>query len=371
MGELKKKVKTSKKTKRIRKVKEEVEYKPRFSLYLTFAVVIILLVMIAHTFDNKNVEDTLLASITYVPSGDVSYKVTYIDNPILDEKVIDKNKTYISQYTDKVNASFDYRINYTDKVSGSYSYYVKAKLIAYTPGDETDDLWTKEYVLSDVETVDFNDDFDYYIDKDIDIDFQKYVDDYNLFKISSTVSSNAKLVVELIVNNSSEYSGVDDIQFESSLLLSIPIGEPTYKIDAISKIGKSKTISNIEKNDTERLFIKIISYLCFGLAAVVLAILILIIKNDKKVESEFRRKIKKIISTYDSILVNVEQLPVLTDYSVVNVTSFEELVDAQNEVRLPINYKEDKKRRTVKFVLVRDNLAWVYTLKESDSSDEK
>ena len=73
----------------------------------------------------------------------------------------------------------------------------------------------------------------------------------------------------------------------------------------------------------------------------------------------------------DNILVSVKTLPETKGLNVVNVTSFDELVDAQSEVRLPINYKEDSKKKTTKFILIRNDMAWVYTLKEGDLEDEK
>lgn len=100
-------------------------------------------------------------------------------------------------------------------------------------------------------------------------------------------------------------------------------------------------------------------------------LLVFTYRRDLKSVSLYERTLKKILSTYDSIIVNVEKLPSLSDLSVVDVTSFEELVDAQGEVRLPINFKEDKKKRIAKFVLVRNNLAWVYTLKEVDLIEDK
>ena len=78
--------------------------------------------------------------------------------------------------------------------------------------------------------------------------------------------------------------------------------------------------------------------------------------------SEYTKTLKKILSTYDSIIVNVSSLPSLEDLKVINVNTFSELIDAHSEVRMPINYFEEIAEYKSVFVLVSDNIAWVYTL---------
>ena len=104
-----------------------------------------------------------------------------------------------------------------------------------------------------------------------------------------------------------------------------------------------------------------------GFAGFVLVLFIVINKNKI---SYYERVLRKILITHDRIIVNVEKLPVLDGVSVVEVTDFDELLDAQGEVRLPINFKEDKKRKIAKFILISDNLAWVYTLREGDLNED-
>lgn len=361
-------IKAKSSSKKIEEVKnEENEFKPRYPLYFLFVAIIVAAVIVAEIFTNMTVEDITLASVSYVETGAPDYTVTYNDNPVLIDKYITSGKTYMAQYIDTINAKFNYQVNYTDKVSGGYSYYVTAKLVAYTPGDVSDDLWVKDYILSDKESVDFVQEKGYLITKDIDIDFRKYLEDYNQFRNSSAVSSQALLFVEFHIQNDGRYNGVDDFKYNSVMSIEVPLGEATFKINTSKKLSSGENvISNIVSNDDDKLFKVVVSSLCWILAALVAVILIVVYRNDTRRESAYRRKLKKIINTYDSIIVNVQELPKLDKLSVVNVTSFEELVDAQNEVRLPINYVEDKRRKCAKFVLVRNNLAWVYTLKEKD-----
>ena len=72
--------------------------------------------------------------------------------------------------------------------------------------------------------------------------------------------------------------------------------------------------------------------------------------------------LRKILSSYDSIIVNVSNVPSLDDLKIIEVNSFNELIDAHSEVRMPINYCEEVENYKSVFVLVSNNIAWIYTL---------
>ena len=76
------------------------------------------------------------------------------------------------------------------------------------------------------------------------------------------------------------------------------------------------------------------------------------LKNLKKIY------FKKILKTYDGILVEVDSLPDLTKFNVIYVKSFDELIDAHSEIRRPINFIQ--KSSHAKFLLINEGIAWVY-----------
>ena len=68
----------------------------------------------------------------------------------------------------------------------------------------------------------------------------------------------------------------------------------------------------------------------------------------------------KILTAYDGIIVNASTLPDLNKFNVIKVRSFDELLDAHSEVRLPINYYRQTNKSI--FILVNDTMLWMYTL---------
>ena len=77
---------------------------------------------------------------------------------------------------------------------------------------------------------------------------------------------------------------------------------------------------------------------------------------NKSPEDEYNSFLKKIMNTYDAVLVDVVDLPSIGD-----------LIDAQIEVRKPIYYKRED--RSVLFVLVDDTQACILLLKVDDSEE--
>jgi hypothetical protein len=359
--------------KKIKELLNIIENKLKKPLhYIIYFVYIIVIFVLALIFTLKKVDNKVLESISYVENSVVDYKVYYLDNPFYTEKYLSAGKTYIAQYVNYIDIDFNYLVNYVDKLSGDYEYYVKANLVAYTPGDENDDLWTKEYILSNSEKSEFNNTNNYNINKNIIINYQDYLSEYNKYRSSSAVASSCHLIIDFIVYNKGEYTGIDDIEFNRTIKVDIPISDPTFKVTYSDNLsGEMQTISKIDTSNITKTIFTVIAIILWIIELVLVLIFIYVYINYRKRINLYDKKLKKILTTYDGIIVNVEKLPDLTNTNIVYVTTFDELVDAQNEVRLPINFKEYKGKRFAKFVLLQNNLAWIYCLKEEDLSEKE
>jgi hypothetical protein len=318
--------------KKIKKSLKELEnkFKSPFNC-ISYIIVIIIILFLAIYFSYKKVDDYVLSSISYVENSVVDYRVYYLDNPFYSEKFISSGKTYIAQYVNYIDIDFNYLVNYLDSLSGNYEYYVKAKLIAYTPGDESDDLWTKNYNLSSTENEVFNDLNNYSISKNIKINYQEYLSEYNKYRASSAVASSCNLVVELVIKNNSKYSGVDDIEFNRIIKVNIPISDPTFKITYKDNLSSNmQTVKSISSINITKIIYRVIGALLWIIEILLLLILLYLYRSYLKRVNLYDKTLKRILNTYDGIIVNVERLPELYNTNIVYVTSFEELVDDQN-----------------------------------------
>ena len=63
-------------------------------------------------------------------------------------------------------------------------------------------------------------------------------------------------------------------------------------------------------------------------------------------------ELDKILKNYDSIIANIKNLPDISSYKTIEVDKFEELLDVYNEVRMPINYYQEKTGKESIFIII-------------------
>ena len=90
----------------------------------------------------------------------------------------------------------------------------------------------------------------------------------------------------------------------------------------------------------------------------------LLSKMSKNPEKNFENTINGILNTYDSILVKSSTVPSLEGRNIIEVMGFDDLIDAQLELRKPICFI--KQTESCSFVLLDDREAYVYIEKVND-----
>lgn len=81
-------------------------------------------------------------------------------------------------------------------------------------------------------------------------------------------------------------------------------------------------------------------------------------------EEKYETKLKKILKTYDSVLVETRKVPVIDSEKVILVNSLDDLIDAQQELRKMIYYF--KQSDNCSFVLFDQNQANIFILKSNE-----
>ena len=104
----------------------------------------------------------------------------------------------------------------------------------------------------------------------------------------------------------------------------------------------------------------------FGTIFVILLILLgkEILSKYYKSGDAFTRKINNTLKTYDAILVR-SNIPDLKDHNIIVIDNFEDLVDAQVEIRKPIFFQ--KQTESCSFILLDQNNALIHIEKLSDN----
>ena len=110
----------------------------------------------------------------------------------------------------------------------------------------------------------------------------------------------------------------------------------------------------------------LINYLIISVTITVILFIYLccVVFIKKKNKSTYTKDLNKVLKTYDSILLEVEALPKVTDKKIVRTKYFKDLVNVQFELRKPIYYLKDA--LFCEFLVCDDEQAYIFTLKKDE-----
>lgn len=310
-------------------------------------------------------DNTYKKTINYVTTSPVNYKVYLKENDYFDEPYLGMNRTYVASLINHVDIDFNYNLNFSNIVSGNYTYYIQATLKADIPDSEKNSsYWEKKYILKEEETVPFKKTNNINLVTSTSIDYQKYNDILKNFKRDLGLNFNGVLKVDLIVKSNSKTSNLKkDIPITSTTTVEIPLTQQTIdvSIKSVSNDKKSEVSETIDKSSFDQEKYLIIASISITIGLIFIIIFIRELRIKFKLSNKYFSELKKILSNYDQIIVDVNTFPNLDKVKVVEVDKFSELLDAHSEIRQPINHLEVNKNKHI-FILIGDNIAYKYVL---------
>ena len=333
--------------------------KRQLILILFFLLLIFLgIVCLFIGYNNKKT-----VSLKYKENNDIDYKVYLKDNEYFDSEYIDKGKTYITSLIDHIHIDYKYNIDYDQQVKATYKYKVIAQIEANKVENSSGNYWTKQYDVTKYRNDSIEDISHYSIMQSVDIDYNKYNEILKGFK--NTVGlANSEGILKVILQIESKVDGEEiSSPIDSKLILKMPLSQ--LAIEATIDSDVNNRVKDISKTVRDNNPIYLVLTLV-GILSILVSLLVLwvLIRNRHvyKLNNKYEVELKRIINTYDSIIVNVEELPDISEYNLIKVESFDELIDAHSEVRMPINYYQAKDYSI--FLLFNDNTAWKYVLEK-------
>ena len=334
------------------------DYK-KIGIYAIYLISIFISFFISINFTFKSAKTSVESLVTYMVQGGYNYNVHYKDNEYYnDTQYSDSNTTKVpGKLLKSIDINYDYHINYSDVLVGNVIYSIESKLVVENKLNKTysieenkiDNYKSKEYNLNETVTIDY----DYY---------KNLYNDY-INELGDSYKGNAYIYVELKALNEIDYHSIKSND-ASSITAIIPISDDLIQISKSTNINKEiKTLESIKDNKILSNFYTITSIFMWIVSILLVFSFTLYHSKDLNESSDLTRKLSKILREYDSIIVEVKRLPHLDSYKVIETITFNELLDAQSALEMPINYKFEN--NTAKFVIVKDDLAYVYYLKEN------
>ena len=319
------------------------------------------IVLIVMGFNDKK-----LISLNYKENSSINYNVYLKENSFFDQPFLPEGRTYIASLIDYIDVIFHYDISYDRKLTGEYKYKYVA-LVRANKKEGSGYYWEKEYDLSEEKSLDIKNNINVSINDNVKVNYGTYNEILNKFKKEYGVDTNGELKVIMKINNVSKFEKIKTpITINSEMDITIPLLEQALEVSI------NKNSSNINDAITLKEKSNRPAYLIFKITGFILLIIpvlgfISVTKANKlfKRNNLYEIKLDSILQSYDSIIANVNTLPNINQFERIDVSTFEELIDVYNEVRMPINYFQEKNKST--FVIINDSIVWIYVLEKGNS----
>lgn len=321
----------------------------------TLVLMFLLFLVLCIIFVFKAIDYELGGGITYSEYTSNDYSVCTTNNGIYNGACLDRDLEYISSVVETVQATFDYEALFSKKNSFKANYYVVGKLKVFDKADSTRVRYTKDDVLVHSTTLESDDEVASF-SVDVDVDFNNYsqiVKDYNN-KIG--LESSGELEVAL-------YLEENDVSRKVSYI-TIPLTDDAFMIKTSNLDNQNQIVINNKEEkvvDPVYLFIAVVSMI---MDVLLFIYLVNFVRMGLNSDNEYNTKLKSILKEHDDIIVNAISRYIIPEgYKVVELESFEELLDARNSLEKPIVYEKINNIKC-KFYVEDDKTIYLYSMKD-------
>ena len=319
-------------------------------IFITILMVIIAIFIFVKETDLKN--DEIYA---YNINQNSNYKVYIKPNEFIEDKYLEKDSIYISNMIDYINVNFDYNYNANEMTELQCNYDIFAILyIDYATNNQN--LVKKQYDIIREKFFKLDNSNKIYINETININYDDYNNEVLKFKEKYNLPIKAYLKIYFVINTNIQLE--ETIQKQSINEVDIELNQPVFVIHEknsgdghyqISKKGEDiKNINKILILVSIILFIVGISYF-----------IILIRRKFFTKEKIYEVNLNSILKKYSDIIVELRDIVDLTGYRIIEVKSFLELIDVEEEIRAPILYYKEEKFKSI-FLIIDNQFVYRY-----------
>ncbi len=336
-------------------------YTQRLVIYLIIFVIAFVscLYLALNSFEFKHPE-----KVKYTDIHGIDYKVYLKPNDFYEEEYLGKNMMYVANLIDKISIDFNYKFNIEKPFTLDFDYKIIGELIIANASTNAH-YFEKEYTLFESKPFTMNNNTDYIVNENIEIDYDYYNSLANSFKTNYGVNSESYLKVYLQVNKDGKKYDVD-ISNSSNNGVTIPLSENSVQI---------KFDSN-DLNKTNELIIehawvfqpKIITFeiITFLISVYFIIKIIKMILITVKPKSPYDKFVNDILITYDRIIGETKTGIDFEKYNIIEMETFDELLDIRDNLKIPIMYYNIAKHQKCYFYIKNNKDVYLFKLKAVD-----
>lgn len=310
----------------------------------------------------------ILYSYKATPSG--TYNITLKENSYIDSKQLGMNQLYIAKLVNNITSRFNYQYSGSEKANLTYTYSIDATIVGeYQTTDEIENnrVWTKKFTLLPSTSKTVTGEKGFTLAQDVNINYDQYNNIVENFYKEINLPMNAYLSIEFKVNvRGVPESNVGTVNEDSTYEMKIPLHEQAFQISTKTTTNENQNISKI--TNTKRT-VNTVTMILTTIAFVIT--IIIFFKYCQKAfvsnETPYRKKLNRILKEYGDIIVEINSLMDMSNLSIIEVKSFNELIDLEVELRIPILYYENGIEGW--FMIVQGNQLYRFVLKDNEEQN--
>lgn len=330
-----------------------------------FIITLIMLFILGVTFFSLGFKDTKDIRYSYKENNSVDYKVYLKDNNFFESSYLEKNKTYITSLIDYITADYTYNVTFNNKVSGDLNYKVVAEIKADKANNDVGNYWTKTYDLTSYETDSVTSVSSHVINVSQKIDYNKYNDLLNSFIQEYGLNAESTLKVALKVTGNVKIDNTNDkMDINSEVSLTVPLSKLAIegKIETQNNNNQKEIIKKQNEQEPMRNLFRVLFVIDLLMFVYNLLRYTMFMMNRYN-NLNYRDTIKKINSDYEDIITKVKSINV-NDFAVIDVESFEDLLNVYNSLREPINFLYGNNES--RFFIIKGKSCYMFTLHKEE-----
>ena len=345
-----------------------VSYNARLVLSVVFFLILISLTVLLLLKVLRTEEQV----ISYNESGNLDYKVYLKENDFYQTEYLDKDMIYVSSLIDYIDVDFEYNFNISEESDVHFIYSIIGNLTILDESGKNV-YFEKSYNLLSYTTDKVTNQDSYNLKQNIKIDYDYYNDIANKFKMDFGVSTTSNLRVYLTIRKVSNDVEVLLDSSTSELYLDIPLSERSINM-AINYNNLTNSQNIIKKSQSmadNAPYIALIALCTVGSIVSLASAMKLISLLYVSKKSPYDKYVKKILREYERLIAETRHCPKFSDYNLIEIANFEELLDVRDNLKVPIMYYIVAKHVKSYFYIIDGKNLYLVTIKAVDLEGKK
>lgn len=335
-------------------------------LVSVFSFMIGTLITIESLTKNKEKKEQL---ITYDTIGKVDYKINLIENDLYDSFVL-TTENIISKYIDTIEVDFNYEMFASKKLDSNAKYNIKATVVnTYEKKGKQEEFFSKEVdVIPKYTKHETNTNFIHH--ERVMIDYNYYNNIAQSVRENSGILTNSYLKIEFKVENDLMLTNTKELFFDNhKITLIVPLLENITSITQNGEFENKETLYSIIQVEMNYAQL-IIGILLLGVSACFMYSAVKMFLDISNISQYIKEK-NKILRRYGDIIAETSTKPELRGLEVMEITNIIDLVNIEDELRIPIIFYEAIKDKEAWFIIIHNDKVYRYLLKKKNKQQTK